>query len=116
MKLDQKQVQKLIALVERDVSKINPTNEIWEHWISSELQNSYIDLIATVEPFDWTNWSKGIDAIQSGSDFLDFNPDELSKALLSIWRGNRFTDGLWAKYLRDGTILRILQRLSSYET
>ena len=104
-------IKNLKRLIERDNTSFRTNRTHYDFSISDELANAYIDLIDEVEPFDWRQWRRGLDAIKSGSDFSDFTIEELMKALLAIFRGNRFTEGVWAKYLSDGTILRILHKL-----
>ena len=111
MNITKDQIRDLIALIDRDLQAVDQKQRDPSSWISDELSNAYIALINEVQSFDWRNWTRGLDAIQSGSDFADFGVEELMKALLAIFRGNRFTEGLWEKYLSNGTISRILNRL-----
>ena len=111
MNLTEDQIQNIIELIDRDRQSIGHELRDYDAWISEELTSDYIGLVNEVPSFDWRNWKRGLDAIKSGSDFADFSAEELMKALFAIFRGNRFTEGLWGKYLLDGTISRILNRL-----
>jgi len=105
------QILNLIAVIERDVQLLDGGRWDDEIWISKDLTEAYLSILNTVEPFNWTKWERGIDAIQSGSDFEDFSEDELLRALYAIFRGNRFTQGIWAMYLSNGTIVKILRKI-----
>lgn len=105
------QILNPIAVIERDVQLLDGGRWDDEIWISKDLTEAYLSILNTVEPFNWTKWKRGIDAIQSDSDFEDFNEDELLKALYAIFRGDRFTQGIWAMYLSNGTIVKTLRKI-----
>lgn len=62
--------------------------------------------------FDWTNWKEGACLIRdSKTDYVNFSPVMLVKLLTTIFRADRFIEGMLITAFEDGRILQILQGL-----
>lgn len=106
-------VQFLLDLIRRDINAAVDENHSSVDWISEELSESYLNLIRPVPAFDWGSWERGKSVLASGCIPADFSDEDVMKTLLMIYRMNRFNDGLWNQLLLDGTIERLLRRLTS---
>ncbi len=65
-----------------------------------------------VQPFDWGKWSKRHkDGVTSDSLIAEADLTTIIKMLTVHIRADRFCDGYFLSVMRDGTILKILERL-----
>jgi len=92
------------------------------------LSELFVDIAYRTPPFDWNNWSKGLQGLKNAgtpvfssqedycaktvsSIFAEFNLEELRKLLLMIDRVDRFYEGYFQRLLREGVLLTIIERM-----
>jgi hypothetical protein len=93
-----------------------------------DIDQAYIDLVSHTDPFEWQQWSKGLQGLQNAGasvfdgveihdadvtsdSFVEFDAEELVKLLLMIHRVNRFVDGFYDQQISSGVVLKILDQL-----
>ncbi len=62
--------------------------------------------------FNWSEWKKGEDLLKE-NNFENVDTLTVFKLLTAIIRANRFNDGLFFNYVKNGTISQLLMRLQT---
>jgi len=88
---------------------------VFPYMISSEIVNKFHDTIydKNIEiVFDWGNWDEGRDILENeNKDYSNLDLITLVKLITTIVRNDRFSTGYLVSKFKDGTILKILNRL-----
>ena len=62
--------------------------------------------------FNWSEWEEG-EILLKENNFSEVDTFSIFKLLTAIIRANRFNDGLFFCYLKNGTISQLLMRLQT---
>jgi hypothetical protein len=72
-------------------------------------QAYYMQLVVA---FDWMNWKEGSDLLNATSkDFKELDAVTLCKLLAMVLRSEKFKEGSLSRYVKDGTLVGILEGL-----